>query len=72
MNHCLALFNDFEWTRPFLDGITFKAISNELASHLEAPFEELEIKEAVWNCGGSKVPGPDSFNFNFIRRVAVC
>ncbi|GJY59623.1 zinc knuckle CX2CX4HX4C containing protein [Tanacetum coccineum] len=26
------------------------------------------IKEAVWNCGGSKAPGPDGFTFKFIKH----
>ncbi|GKE06167.1 RNA-directed DNA polymerase, eukaryota, reverse transcriptase zinc-binding domain protein [Tanacetum coccineum] len=25
------------------------------------------IKEAVWNCGGEKAPGPDGFTFKFIK-----
>lgn len=28
-----------------------------------------EIKEAVWNCDGSKAPGPDGFNFNFVNSA---
>ena len=31
-------------------------------------FSEEEVKEAVWQCGGSKSPGPDDFNFNFIQH----
>ncbi|XP_068486340.1 uncharacterized protein [Phaseolus vulgaris] len=30
-------------------------------------FSEEEVKNAVWDCGGSKSPGPDGFNFNFIK-----
>jgi len=30
-------------------------------------FTEEEIKEAVWQCEGTKNPGPDGFNFNFIK-----
>ena len=33
-----------------------------------APFSDHEIKEAVWSCGGDKCPGPDGFNFNFIKE----
>ncbi|XP_057810311.1 uncharacterized protein LOC131024792 [Salvia miltiorrhiza] len=29
------------------------------------PFEEKEIKEAIWNSDGNKSPGPDGFNFTF-------
>ncbi|GKB70539.1 cysteine-rich receptor-like protein kinase, partial [Tanacetum coccineum] len=27
-----------------------------------------EIKEAVWNCGSSKAPGPDGFSFKFFKK----
>jgi len=29
---------------------------------------EEEMKEAVWMCEGSKSPGSDGFNFNFIKH----
>ncbi|GJR78737.1 putative RNA-directed DNA polymerase, eukaryota, reverse transcriptase zinc-binding domain protein [Tanacetum coccineum] len=28
-----------------------------------------EVKRSVWDCAGSKSPGPDGFNFNFIKRT---
>jgi len=28
---------------------------------------EAEVKEAVWNCDSSKSPGPDGFNFSFLK-----
>ncbi|XP_068504156.1 uncharacterized protein [Phaseolus vulgaris] len=31
-------------------------------------FTEEEIKEAVWQCEGTKSPGPNGFNFNFIKK----
>ena len=31
-------------------------------------FTEEEVKEAVWQCEGTKSPGPDGFNFNFIKK----
>ncbi|GJW10716.1 RNA-directed DNA polymerase, eukaryota, reverse transcriptase zinc-binding domain protein [Tanacetum coccineum] len=27
-----------------------------------------EIKEAVWDCGSSKAPGPDGFSFAFVKK----
>jgi len=33
-----------------------------------APFEELEIKEVVWECESDKSPGPDGVSFNFIKH----
>nr|KYP47550.1 Transposon TX1 uncharacterized [Cajanus cajan] len=34
-------------------------------------FQESEVKEAIWECEGSKSPGPDGFNFTFIKRLWV-
>ena len=44
---------------------TLTLIDNE---GLVAGFTEKEVKDAVWQCEGSKSPGPDGFNFNFIRK----
>ncbi|GJS86197.1 hypothetical protein Tco_0752738 [Tanacetum coccineum] len=27
-----------------------------------------EIKEAVWDCGSSKAPGPDGYSFAFVKK----
>jgi len=35
-------------------------------------FDENEIKEAVWECGSNKSPGPDGFNFSFIKKILGC
>ncbi|XP_058739172.1 uncharacterized protein LOC131611064 [Vicia villosa] len=51
-----------------LTRVQFKALSQEEARSLELPFSETEIKEAVWGCEGSKSPGPDRYNFNFIKK----
>ncbi|KAJ0576605.1 putative RNA-directed DNA polymerase [Helianthus annuus] len=31
-------------------------------------FSKQEIKEAVFDCGSNKAPGPDGFNFRFVKR----
>ena len=28
-----------------------------------------EVKQAVWDCDGSKAPGPDGFTFSFYKKV---
>ncbi|KAH1212636.1 hypothetical protein GmHk_14G040786 [Glycine max] len=39
-----------------------------LRKELIAPFLDLDLREAVWSCSGDKCPGPDGFNFNFIKE----
>ncbi|GKV19934.1 hypothetical protein SLEP1_g30130 [Rubroshorea leprosula] len=68
-NYFENLFAEERWQRPHLDGIEFKKISAEDNSLLLAPFNEEEVKRAVWSCEGSKAPGPDGFNFNLIRQI---
>ena len=51
-----------------LDAVEFKRLNQEENLSLLATFTEEEIKEAVWQCEGSKSPGPDGFNFNFIKK----
>jgi hypothetical protein len=28
-----------------------------------------EVKQAVWDCDGSKAPGPDGFTFSFYKKT---
>nr|KYP51642.1 Transposon TX1 uncharacterized [Cajanus cajan] len=60
-------FQEHGYHRPTLDGVQFKSISEAQNEMLAAPFEEDEIRNAVWECGSSKCPGPDVFNFKFIK-----
>ena len=36
---------------------------------LDASISMEEVRRAVWECESSKSPGPDGFNFNFIKRT---
>ena len=36
---------------------------------LSAPFSHEEIDAAIASCDGNKVPGPDDFNFNFVKST---
>ncbi|GKV44689.1 hypothetical protein SLEP1_g51849 [Rubroshorea leprosula] len=57
-----------EWReRPTLEGVQFNQISMEQNVSLIAPFSESEIKAAIWECECSKAPGPDGFNFGFVK-----
>nr|GEU92393.1 retrovirus-related Pol polyprotein from transposon TNT 1-94 [Tanacetum cinerariifolium] len=35
---------------------------------LETPVSLDEVKNAVWDCGSSKAPGPDGFSFTFVKK----
>ncbi|KHN41455.1 hypothetical protein glysoja_031088, partial [Glycine soja] len=64
----LSRFTEQHIRRPTLDGVHFSSINQRQREELIAPFLDHEIKEAVWSCGGDKCPGPDGFNFNFIKE----
>ncbi|MCH80575.1 LINE-1 reverse transcriptase like [Trifolium medium] len=32
------------------------------------PFLEEDVREVIWSCDGNKSPGPDGFNFNFLKE----
>lgn len=51
-----------------LGGLSFKSISEEANTWLLEPFEEDKINEGVWSYDGDKSPGPDGFNFRFIKE----
>jgi hypothetical protein len=56
------------WRRPTLDGIDFPLLEVDKVEGLTAIFSMEEITEAVKDCDGSKSPGPDGFNFTFIKE----
>jgi len=63
--------NRFKGTKDFrvkLDVVEFKAFSPGSNLDLIAGFSEVEIRDVVWQCEGTKSPGPDGFNFNFIKK----
>ena len=41
-------FQEEEWVRPKLDGVSFKAIGQQHNDRLTRPFTEKEIKDAMW------------------------
>ena len=43
-------------------------ISDEDAGMLEGEFGENEVWDAICGCSGDKAPGPDGFNFKFIKK----
>ncbi|GJW46513.1 transposon TX1, partial [Tanacetum coccineum] len=46
-----------------------KVIKAEMARHYKKLFSESRVWDAIRVCGGDKAPGPDAFNFKFIRKM---
>ncbi|GKU93948.1 hypothetical protein SLEP1_g7497 [Rubroshorea leprosula] len=63
------LFSEVAWQRPKLDWIRVNQISQADNEMLVVEFDEKEIKEAIWDCCSSKAPGPDGFNFGFVKKM---
>jgi hypothetical protein len=61
-------FENDVWSRPTLDGILFPQLEADKVEDLTKVFTMEEITEAVRGCDGSKSPGPDGFNFAFIKE----
>ncbi|KAJ0876108.1 putative RNA-directed DNA polymerase [Helianthus annuus] len=54
--------------RPPISCPNLSTLSPEEKESLIRPFTTLEIKDAVWDCDGDRAPGPDGFNFKFLKR----
>ena len=54
-------------SRPTLDGVLFERVTEEDNGALIEPFSGDEIEEVVLASDGTKSPGPDGFNFAFIK-----
>ena len=61
-------FQELDYCRPRLDGINFHTINQHQNNMLVAPFQEEEVRQAIWDCGSEKSPGPDGLNFKFIKK----
>ena len=46
---------------------SFESITRYEGLVLTIPFSEVEIKQAVWDYGSFKSPGPDGINLDFIK-----
>ncbi|GKV31185.1 hypothetical protein SLEP1_g39903 [Rubroshorea leprosula] len=63
------IFKEEQWDRLKLEGVSFKQISQLENDHLVGAFSEEEIDVAVRECDSSKAPGPNGFNFDFVKNV---
>jgi hypothetical protein len=64
-----AHFACSDWVRPTLDGLQFPVLSDANNETLVAPFTAEEIDDVIMSCDGFKSPGPDGFNFAFIKSI---
>jgi hypothetical protein len=53
--------------RPNLNGIQFQSLSDDDNLLLMRAFSLEEVKEVIWSSDGNKSPGPDGFNFKFLK-----
>jgi hypothetical protein len=61
-------FDSVSWARPILEGVVFPSLSVANNLLLEANFSMEEIEAVVKASDGTKCPGPDGFNFAFIKE----
>ncbi|GKC63795.1 putative RNA-directed DNA polymerase [Tanacetum coccineum] len=66
--HYKELFSERTTIRPIFCCERIEKISMEEAIMLEGEFNEKEVWDAIQGCGSDKAPGPDGFNFKFIRK----
>ena len=68
LQHFQNRFHEPQQQRPNLDGVRFSVLNASQRDRMVEPFSEQEITRAVWSCGNDKSPGPDGFNFTFIKQ----
>ncbi|XP_022026965.1 uncharacterized protein LOC110928010 [Helianthus annuus] len=54
--------------RPSITCFNLVSLSPAEADALTEPFSVVEIKESIWDCVGDRAPGPNGFNFKFIKN----
>nr|CCA66140.1 hypothetical protein [Beta vulgaris subsp. vulgaris] len=69
VSHFKKIFAENNYNRPTFKGLSFRQITDDQASDLTQPFSNKEIDEAVSSCAADKAPGPDGFNFRFIKSA---
>lgn len=64
-----GIFKEEHTVRPTFNNLNFKKLSHEECFFLTAPFSHEEIDDAVASCDSQKAPGPDGYNFSFIKNA---
>ncbi|XP_076905281.1 uncharacterized protein LOC143560998 [Bidens hawaiensis] len=71
-NHFATRFLEPLLKRPEIVCAWIGSLNDAEANGLVVPFSLSEIKNAVWDCEGDRLPGPDGYNFRFIKRCWNC
>jgi hypothetical protein len=66
-HHFSSHFKNRGAARPSVDGLNFCKLSCVETGILTESFSLEEVKQAVWDCGSYKSPGPDGVSFGFIK-----
>ena len=64
-----GIFKEEHILRPTFNNLQFNELSPEQVTSLTLPFSLEEIELAVASCDADKAPGPDGFNFKFIKNA---
>lgn len=67
VNFFSTIFKEEHSQRPYFSNLDFKTLNLVQGQQLEERFSCEEIDQAVASCDGSKAPGPDGFNFKFVK-----
>lgn len=68
VDHFSFNFTGERLIRPVLGGVFLRKLSPETSFQLGKIFEEEEIVSALKECSNLKSPGPDEFNFSFVKK----
>ncbi|GKD20760.1 putative RNA-directed DNA polymerase, eukaryota, reverse transcriptase zinc-binding domain protein [Tanacetum coccineum] len=68
MIHCIEKFKDHDSNVDFPSFSNSSGLCDLDRDSLETLVSLEEVKNAVWDCGSSKAPGPDGFSFAFVKK----
>lgn len=68
VNFFKKIFKEDCHQRPVFHGLEFSTLSGTQGQNLIERFSRSEIDQAVASCDASKAPGPNGFNFAFIKN----
>lgn len=70
VNFYKKIFHEDHHHRPTFQGLAFNTLNQSQATGLVERFSHKEIDQEVASCDASKAPGPDGFNFTFIKNAS--